>query len=262
METVKVRRMEPSGVVEIVLNRPEALNAMSTEHARAIAAVGGGLHSDSTMRAVVVSSSSDKAFCVGADLKERNAMSDNDLRRQREIIRSAFESLRTLPVPTVAAVHGYALGGGFELALSCDLIVVDESAVLGLPEVSVGLVPGGGGTQLLTRRVGWNRAADLTFTARRIDGEEAYRMGVADRLVLVGEARDAALELAIRISENSPVGVRNAKLAMRRGLDASLEAGMEIEDAAWRATAFSPDRKEGVAAFNEKREPVWPGVHK
>jgi enoyl-CoA hydratase/carnithine racemase len=258
METVKIRRHEPSGTVEIVLDRPEALNAISTEHARAIAAVGRGLADDTTMRAVVLTSSSAKAFCVGADLKERAAFTDDDLRNQRPVTRAAYTSILNLPVPTIAAIQGYALGGGFELALSCDIIVVDESAVLGLPEVSVGLVPGGGGTQLLARRIGWGRACDLTFTTRRIDAEEAYRLGVADRLVMSGQARESALELATEIASHSPVGLRNAKRAMRLGLDSPLAAGLEIEDAAWRATAFSADRKEGIAAFNEKRDPNWP----
>ncbi|NDL57492.1 enoyl-CoA hydratase/isomerase family protein [Phytoactinopolyspora mesophila] len=259
METVKVRRLDPSGVVEIVLNRPDALNAISTEHARAIAAVGAGLAADSTMRAAVVSSASDKAFCVGADLKERRSFTDNDLRRQRPVMRDAFNGLLNLPVPTIAAVNGFALGGGFELALSCDLIVVDDSAVLGLPEVTVGLVPGGGGTQLLARRIGWGRASDLVFTGRRVDAEEAYRLGIADRLVMTGQARDTALEMAEAIASNSPVGVRSAKRAMRLGLDAPLAAGLDVEDAAWRTTAFSGDRAEGIAAFNEKRRPNWPG---
>lgn len=260
MDTVKVRRLDPSGVVEIVLDRPDALNAISTEHARAIAAVGSGLAADSTMRAVVLSSSSEKAFCVGADLKERNSFTDDELRRQRPVMRGAFAGILDLPVPTIAAVQGFALGGGFELALSCDLIVVDESAVLGLPEVTVGLVPGGGGTQLLARRIGWGRAADLIFSGRRVDAEEAHRLGIADRFVMTGQARDTALELAAGIASNSPVGVRSAKRAMRLGLDGSLDAGLDIEDSAWRTTAFSGDRTEGIAAFNEKRESNWPGV--
>ncbi|NED94327.1 enoyl-CoA hydratase [Phytoactinopolyspora alkaliphila] len=258
METVKIRRHDPSGTVEIVLDRPDALNAVSTEHARALAAVGRGLAEDTTMRAVVLTSSSPKAFCVGADLKERASFTDDELRDQRPITRAAYTSILDLPVPTIAAIQGYALGGGFELALACDLIVVDDTAVLGLPEVSVGLVPGGGGTQLLARRIGWGRACDLTFTARRIDADEAYRMGIADRLVMSGQAREAALELATHIASNSPVGLRQAKRAMRLGMDGSLAAGLEIEDAAWRTAAFSADRKEGIAAFNEKRDPNWP----
>jgi enoyl-CoA hydratase/carnithine racemase len=121
------------------------------------------------------------------------------------------------------------------------------------------VIPAGGGTQLLTRRVGWSRAADLIFTARRLDAAEAFRLGVVDRLVGPGSARQAALDLAAAVAANSPVGVRNAKRAMRLGQGTDLASGLEIEDAAWRATAFSPDRAEGVRAFAEKRRPMWPG---
>ncbi|HSR23204.1 MAG TPA: enoyl-CoA hydratase-related protein, partial [Candidatus Eisenbacteria bacterium] len=146
-----------------------------------------------------------------------------------------------------------------ELALSCDLVVCDETAVLGLPEVTVGVIPGGGGTQLLVRRVGSSRAADLVFTGRRVAVDEAERIGLLDRRVAAGAARREALALAEVIAGNSPVGVRSAKRALRLGADVDLAAGLEIEDGAWRATAFSADRAEGVAAFNEKRRPAWPG---
>jgi enoyl-CoA hydratase/carnithine racemase len=246
-------------VAELVLDRPDALNAVSTAMARAIAGATAELAVHHGLRAVVLSSSSEKAFCVGADLKERNRLTDDELRRQRPVARAAYRGVLDLPVPTVAAVHGYALGGGCELALACDLIVADETAVFGLPEVSVGVIPGGGGTQLLARRIGWGRASDLVFTARRIDAEEAHRLGLVDRIVPAGRDRAAALDIATAISRNSPVGVRNAKKVMRLGLDVPLAAGLEIEDAGWRATAFSGDRSEGVAAFNEKRDPDWPG---
>jgi enoyl-CoA hydratase/carnithine racemase len=257
---VTVRRPdEAPHVAELVLDRPEALNAISTAQAEAIAGATAELAADRGVRAVVLSSAVAKAFCVGADLKERNAFTDDELGRQRPIARSAYGGVLELTVPVIAAVHGYALGGGCELALACDLIVADETALFGLPEVSVGVIPGGGGTQLLARRIGWGRAADLVFTARRVDAEEAYRLGLADRLVPAGAARKTALELAATIAGHSPVGVRNAKQAMRIGLDLPLAAGLEVEDARWRATAFSGDRREGVAAFNEKRSPKWPG---
>ena len=261
---VVVRRLDgaPHGaphVAELVLDRPEVLNAVSTALAVAIAAATTELAAEREIRAVVLSSSSEKAFCVGADLKERNSLTDDELRRQRPVTRSAYGGVLDLPVPTIAAVHGYALGGGCELALACDLIVADETAVFGLPEVSVGVIPGGGGTQLLARRIGWGRAADLVFTARRVDAAEAYRLGLVDRLVPAATARKAAIDLATTIAGHSPVGVRNAKQAMRIGLDLPLAAGLEVEDARWRATAFSGDRREGVAAFNEKRSPKWPG---
>jgi enoyl-CoA hydratase/carnithine racemase len=259
-EYIAVRRHgDRSRVVEIVLDRPDAHNALSTAMARELAVVAHEVAADVAVRAVVLSSSSAKAFCVGADLKERNGFSDADLLAQRPHFRAAFGGVLDLPVPTIAAVHGFALGGGFEFALSCDLIVCDETAVLGLPEVTVGVIPGGGGTQLLSRRVGSARAADLIFTGRRVDIDEAQRLGLVDRRVASGDDREAALELATTIAANSPVGVRNAKRALRLGLDVDLAGGLEIEDAAWRATAFSPDRAEGVAAFNEKRRPDWPG---
>jgi enoyl-CoA hydratase/carnithine racemase len=247
-------------VAELVLDRPEAMNAVSTAVAVELAAATAALAADAEVRAVVLSSSAPKAFCVGADLKERNSFTDDDLRVQRPLARAAYRGVLDLLMPAVAAVEGFALGGGCELALSCDVIVAGDSAVLGLPEVSVGVIPGGGGTQLLARRVGWSRAADLIFTARRVDAAEAHRLGLADRVVAAGAARSSALDLAAVIASHSPVALRNAKRAMRLGLDTALAAGLEIEDNAWRATAFSADRAEGVRAFAEKRAPDWPGT--
>ncbi|MCM2389280.1 enoyl-CoA hydratase/isomerase family protein [Streptomyces albipurpureus] len=245
-------------VAELVLDRPAAMNAVSSAMARSIAAACDSLAADPEVRVTVVTSSHERAFCVGADLKERNSFTDADLRRQRPTSRAAYTGVLELPMPTVAAVHGFALGGGYELALACDLIVADATAVVGLPEVSVGVIPGGGGTQLLPRRVGAARAAELVFTARRVAAEEALGLGLVDQLV--EDARTGALELAARIAANSPVGLRAAKKAMRLGQGLDLRAGLEVEEAAWRTVAFSGDRAEGVAAFNEKRKPEWPGV--
>lgn len=246
-------------VAEIVLDRPEALNAVSTAMALELTAAVASVAADGSVRAVVLSSAVERAFCVGADLKERNGLSDDQLREQRPVTRAAYRSVLDLPMPTVAAVAGFALGGGFELALACDLIVADETAVVGLPEVSVGVIPGGGGTQLLTRRVGWSRAADLVFTARRLGAAEAHAHGCVDRFVPAGAARTAALALAETIAANSPVGLRRAKAAMRAGFDTDLASGLDVEERAWQAVAFSPDRAEGVRAFAERRRPVWPG---
>lgn len=257
---VRITRHEPDGTVaELVLDRPEAMNAVSTAMAQALARATRELADDPTVRAVVVSSTHPKAFCVGADLKERNTLTDDELRAQRPVAQAAYRGVLDLPVPALAAVDGFALGGGFEIALSCDLVICGEAAVVGLPEVSVGVIPGGGGTQLLTRRVGWSRAARMIFTAERYDAERACRLGVVDEVVPAGTARERALELAAVIAGNSPVGVRNAKRAMRAGFDTDLDAGLRIEDECWAATAFSADRAEGVAAFTEKRRPVWPG---
>ncbi len=253
------RHGEGGHVVELTLDRPEAMNAISTAFAEEITAATAQLAADGGVRAVVVTSAHDRAFCVGADLKERNGFTDAQMMEHRLITRKAYRGVLDLPVPAVAAVEGYALGGGMEIALSCDLIVAGEAAMLALPEVGVGVIPGGGGTQLLTRRVGWSRAASVIFTARRMTAAQAHELGAVDELVAAGSARERALELAAQIAAHSPVAVRNAKQAMRLGMGTDLAAGLEIEDGAWRATAFSGDRREGVAAFAEKRTPEWPG---
>jgi len=257
--TMVAQRREPAHgpVVEVTLDRPQALNAICTDMARELTATMVRLAQDETVRAVVLTSSSARAFSVGADLKERAPMDQDELLAHREVSRAAYASVLDLPVPAVAAVAGYALGGGFELALSCDLIVASAGAVFALPEVGVGLVPGGGGTQLLTRRVGWSRAAGMVFTARRVGLEEASHLGVVDEVAPAGEARRAALQRAWSISENSPAAVRYAKAAMRGGADLDLKQGLEREDHYWRQAVAHGDRTEGITAFNEKRPPSW-----
>ena len=246
-------------VAELVLDRPQVLNAISSAMARELIASFHELASDAATRAVVVSSSNTRAFCAGVDLKERAGFSDDEMLAQRPLIRDLFSAIRDLPMPTVAAVSGFALGGGFELALSCDVIVADETAVFGLPEVAVGLVPGGGGTQLLARRVGAGRAGELIMSGRHVGAAEAFRLGIVDRLVEPGQVGEVALQMATSIAANSPVAVRAAKRAVRVALGTSLGAGLAIEDAAWHAAATSADRREGITAFAEKRLPNWSG---
>ena len=257
---VTLTRHGPAGyVVELALDRPEAMNAVSTQLARDLTTACAELAGDLHVRVVLVSSTSPTAFCVGADLKERSTFTDADLVAQRPVARAAYSGVLNLPMPTVAVVEGFALGGGLEIALSCDVIIAGSAAVVGLPEVSVGVIPGGGGTQLLTRRIGWSRAAGMIFTARRMPAGEALALGVVDEVVEAGAARGRGLELAAVIAANSPVGLRQAKRAMRLGGDVDLATGLEVEDGCWRATAFSGDRAEGLAAFTEKRPPEWPG---
>lgn len=246
----------PDGVVELALNRPEALNALSIEMMNAIsAAVDRAVVSQPSV--VVVSSLCPRAFSVGADLKERSTMSAEDLLGCRPVFASAYRSLLGLAVPVIAAVHGFAVGGGFELALTCDLIVADESAVVALPEVTIGLIPGGGGSQLLRRRTGWGVAAELIFTGRQVQAQEAARMGIVDSVAGPGQERTAALELAGRIASASPSSLRLAKAALAGGWAMPLEQGLELEDRLWRRAAMSADREEGVRAFVDKRKPRW-----
>lgn len=252
-----ITRRHDAGTCEVTLDRPQSLNAVSTELARTLIDTFRDIARDPQVRAVVILSSSDKAFCAGADLKERASFTDDDLLAQRPVVKALFASVRDLPMPAIAAVQGFALGGGFELALSCDVIVADESAVFGLTEVTVGLVPGGGGTQLLARRIGLGRESDLILTGRRVDAGEAFRLGIVDRMTPPGEVRTMALDVAATIAGNSPLAVRAAKRAVRAAFDARL--GFDVEDAAWHAAAVSADRREGIAAFAEKRSPSWSG---
>ncbi len=243
---------------EVVLDRPAAMNSLNTATLAELAGHFAALGADPAVSAVIVSAAGERAFCAGADLKERAAMSDQQILAQRPAFRAAFAALLALPQPAIAAVHGFALGGGCELALSCDVIVADATAVFGLPETTVGLVPGCGGTQLLARRVGPGRAADLIFSGRKIGADEALAMGLADRVAPAGQARKSAFELARQVAANSPVAVRAAKRALRNGAGLTLAAALDVEDAAWRTAASSADRREGIAAFAEKRRPAWP----
>lgn len=250
-------RREADGIAEVVLDRPAAMNALNTATLLALADHFTALGADPGIRVVVLSAAGERAFCAGADLKERATMSDAQIMAQRPAFRAAFGALLALPQPAIAAVQGFALGGGCELALSCDVIVADATAVFGLPEVSVGLVPGCGGTQLLARRIGPGRAAELIFAARKVDADEALALGLVDRLVAAGAAGEGALEMARQIAANSPIAVRAAKRALRNGAGLPLAAALEVEDAAWRTAAVSADRREGIAAFAEKRLPRW-----
>jgi len=253
-------RLEVSdGVATVTLERPEALNAISTGLAVALAAAVEPLATDPAVRAVVLAAAGDRAFSVGADLKERAGFDDHGWFVQREAFRRGFAAVRRCPLPTVAAVFGYALGGGAELALACDLVVAADDATFGLPEVRLGLVPAGGGTQLLVRRVGRSAAKDLVLTGRRVDAAEALRLGLADRVVPRAELPAAARGLAAEIAGNAPTAVRLAKWAIDLGADLAQEAAMEVEDQAWRRAVLSDDRREGIAAWVEGRDPRWPG---
>jgi enoyl-CoA hydratase/carnithine racemase len=253
-------RVEVAGrVATVTLDRPEARNAISTELALDLAAAVEPLGVDPAVGAVVLTGAGDRAFCAGADLKQRAGFDDHAWFVQREAFRRGFAAVRRCPLPTVAAVAGFALGGGTELAISCDLVVAATDATFGLPEVRLGLVPAGGGTQLLVRRVGRSVARDLVLTGRRVGAAEALELGLADRVVPTGELLAAATALAAEIAGNAPTAVRMAKWALEVGADLPLEAAMEVEDQAWRRAVLSDDRREGIAAWVEKRDPRWPG---
>src|SRR5215472_10765237 len=189
-------RLDDGEIAEVMIDRPGSMNALNTALLADLAGCLADLGADDRASVVVLTAAGERAFCVGADLKERAAMTDAQIMAQRPTFRAAFGALLALPQPVIAAVHGFALGGGCELALSCDVIIADETAVFGLPETSVGLVPGCGGTQLAARRIGPGRAAELIFTGRRVEAREAEVIGLADRVVAAGTARERAFEVA------------------------------------------------------------------
>ena len=253
-----VRLEVEAGIATVTLDRPEALNAISTELAASLADTFEPLATRRDLRAVVLTGAGDRAFCAGADLKERSGFDDHGWFVQREVFRRGFGAVRRCPLPTVAAVAGFALGGGCELALACDLVVAADDATFGLPEVRLGLVPAGGGTQLLVRRVGRSVAKDLVLTGRQVGATEAQRLGLVDRVVPRASVQEVARDLAAEIAANAPTAVRLAKWAVDLGADLAVEAGLEVEDQAWRRAVLSDDRREGIAAWVDRRPPTWP----
>ena len=253
-------RLERQGsVATLMLNRPEALNAINAALVRDLGAACGELESDQQTRVVVLRGAGERAFCVGADLKERRGMGLAETQELRAELVRAFRSLRTLQVPTIAAVHGWALGGGFELALCCDLIVAADDARFGLTEVTLGIIPGGGGTQLLPRLIGRSRAKLLIYTGRRIEAPEAERLGIVIRVVPRAELEAAAMALAEEIAGNAPISLRQAKKAIDVGYHLDIDSALAFEAEAYNATLLSEDRLEGLRAFAERRKPEYRG---
>lgn len=248
-----------AGIGRLVLDRPSLRNALSAEFARQIATAASALDADPRVRVVVLSSSSPEYFSVGADLKERARLDDDQLMTARADSVAATDALLSIGVPLIAVIRGTALGGGLELALTCDLIVADTSASLGLPETGVGIIPGGGGTQLLPRRIGGGRAAELIFTGRRLSAAEAHDYGIID-ILADGDALDKALDTAAVIASKSTTAQRNAKAALRDGQALRLREALAVEDRRWRSSALSADYREGLAAFAQKRQPRWPEI--
>lgn len=246
-------------VAAVTLNRPEVLNAFNTVMGREIADAFGRLAADADVRAVVLRGAGERAFCTGADLKERAGLDDAAWEAQHRVFEAAFQAIRTCPQPTIAAVEGFALAGGLELAMCCDIILAGAGASFAQPEVTRGIIPGGGGTQLLPRLVGRGRAKELIFSGRRIDAETAERWGLVTRVVEAGQAYRAALELAVQIAANGPIAVRQAKRAIERGLDVGLEAGLAMELEEYARCIPTEDRREGIRAFNERRPPRFEG---
>ena len=257
--TLNITRSADGHVVTVELNRPEALNAMNTAMGEDLLRCFDAFVWDRAARAVVFTGAGDRAFCVGGDLKERDGMTDEAWRAQHLIFEHGAARVLHCPVPVIAAVEGFAMGGGCELAVLSDMIVASESAVFAVPEVTRGIFPGIGGTQLLPRILGAPMAKEMIFTGRRMDAREALARGLVNHVVPRGQARAKALEIAAAIADNGPVAVRQAKKAINWGGETDLETGMALAIEAYNNTVTTEDRLEGVRAFNEKRKPEFRG---
>ncbi len=211
------------------------------------------------VRCVVLTGAGNRAFCAGADLKERARMSEGDVHAFHQDLRAALRGIETSPKVFVAAINGAALGGGLELALACDLRVMSAAAELGLPEVGLGIIPGGGGTQRLARAIGVARAKDLVLTARRVDAVEALAYGLVTRAAPPERLREAALEAAAEVARNAPISLRQAKRAIDGGFHLPLEEALDLENRMYQDCLGTRDREEALRAFAEKRRPVFTG---
>lgn len=257
-QPVGVRDAAP-GVRLVTLNRPQAANAMNTAMGAALLRIWTELAADPSLRCVVMTGEG-KVFCAGADLKERNGMSDQAWSEQHLLFEAMARAQLAVPVPIIAAVNGAAMGGGCEMVLACDFAWASAVARFGLPEVTLGFIPGLGGPALLTRAIGERSALELLVSGRRIDAAEALALGLVGRICPAETLVDEALALATQIASNAPLAVKALKRVVRSGVSMPLDAAMDMELDHYNRLFRTADRREGVASFNEKRAPRFTGA--
>ena len=217
------------------------------------------IHYNRSIRAVIVTGDGDKAFCAGADLKERKGMNEEETRKTIALIGRTVNHFEAIAQPVIAAINGVAFGGGLELALACDIRMASSTAKLGLTETALGIIPGAGGTQRLPRLIGIGKAKELIYTARRLSAEEAYRYGIIEYIVEPQDLLKQAKELALEIGKNAPLSLVQAKTAINQGMQTDISTGLQIESLAYSRLLHTEDRLEGLKAFQEKRSPVYRG---
>ncbi len=243
----------------ITLSRPEAANAMSVQLLRELSDTLDQLNGDPAVRVVLLTGEGEKAFCAGADLKERKGMSDRQVKQIVQLIGSTVAKVETLAQPVIAVLNGVAFGGGLELALACDLRIAATHVKLGLTETSLGIIPGAGGTQRLPRLIGLGKAKELIYTARRLNAEEAKDYGIVEYVYEGHEVMEKAQQLALEMAKNAPLSLVQAKVAINQGVEVDLATGLKIESLAYSALIPTEDRLEGLLAFQEKRTPQYSG---
>lgn len=253
-------KFEKDGVIGILtISRPKALNALNTETVTELNDCVGKIEQDPEVKVVIITGEGSKSFVAGADIVEMSTKNAVEGRFFGKIAQDTFTRIENLPQPVIAAVNGYALGGGCELACACDIRYASENAKFGQPEVGLGITPGFGGTQRLPRVVGRGYGKELIYTANIIDAAEAHRIGLVNKVVPQAELHDAVLKLAKTIAKKAPVAVQLAKAAINRGINCDVITGVAYEAEVFGLCFATADQKEGMGAFVEKRKPTFTG---
>lgn len=247
------------GIATITLNRPQVVNALDTRLNEELHQAVTKLEDDKGVRVVVIHGAGERGFSAGADLKERSAMSAEERWKSTIKLARTFDAIAAMRVPVIAAVHGFVLAAGCELVLACDIRIAAEGAIFGLPETSIGIFPGAGGTVRLPRLIGEGKAKELIFTARRIDADEAVRLGLVQRVVPRSELLSEAHRIAQDISNNAPLAIESAKKLINHGIEVHISEALELSHFLHRPLDFSEDYAEGLIAFVEKRKPRFTG---
>jgi len=247
------------GIAVLTLNRPQVMNSFSVELLHSLKEQVDALKFDNNVRVVIITGAGQKAFCAGADLKERTTFDELQVKEFIFTIRNLFTAIEYLNKPVIAAINGVALGGGTELALACDIRIAAMNASMGLTETRLAIIPGAGGTQRLPRLIGRGKAKELIFTGRRVDAREALEIGLVNQICDPESLLEECQKMAAMICETGPIAIEQAKYAINYGLETDLHTGLGIESNAYWVTIPTEDRLEGLAAFQEKRKPVYKG---
>ena len=250
---------QKNAVAYVTLNRPDSMNAFNYQLLLELGQVVEGIRIDPDVRVVVFTGSGDRAFSVGADLKERKTLTESMVRRNLNKIGDVFTMIDQLPQPTIAVINGFAFGGGMELALACDFRIAADSAVMGLTETGLAIIPGAGGTQRLPRLIGESKAMELILTARRVTAEEALNLGMVTQKAPLDSLEETVNTFVGSLLANGPIAIQQAKFAIKQGMMADLQTGLAIERKAYEMTLPTEDRVEALIAFSEKRKPVFRG---
>jgi enoyl-CoA hydratase/carnithine racemase len=250
---------EKDGIAVLTLNRPKVMNSFNFALLHSLKDQVDALKFNTNVRVVIITGAGQKAFCAGADLKERTTFDELQVKEFIFTIRNLFTSIEYLNKPVIAAINGVALGGGTELALACDIRIAAMNASMGLTETRLAIIPGAGGTQRLPRLIGRGKAKELIFTGRRVDAREALQIGLVNQICDPESLLEECQKMAAMICEAGPIAIEQAKYAINYGLETDLHTGLGIESNAYWVTIPTEDRLEGLAAFQEKRKPVYKG---